>query len=183
MGKNYDEFTSMGKFIALVLRHKPEIIGIKIEYFGAWANAEELLRGIQKSGKHIDMQMLEDIVKKDNKKRYSFNFDKTKIRANQGHSIPVDLGLEIRTPPDKLYHGTAQRFIESIKEKGILKMSRNYVHLSKDPQYAAKIGSRHGKPAVIELDVENMKKDNINFYISENNIWMCDYVAPKYLKF
>lgn len=113
------DLTKLSRFLSLILRHSPQTIGINIEKEGAWANTDELLRGINKGGKFkIDMKILEEIVKIDNKQRYSFNEDKTKIRANQGHSINVDMGFPEKIPPEILYHGTAERFVESILTDG-----------------------------------------------------------------
>lgn len=170
-----------GKFISLILRHKPEVIGITLDSNG-YADVKELLNGINKSGKEIDMITLERIVRENNKKRYSFNKDKTKIRANQGHSLNVDVELKSAVPPKVLYHGTADRFLESIKEKGILKKSRQYVHLSKEKETAIDVGKRHGKPVVLAIDTEKMCNDGYVFYLSENNVWLSDYILWKYVK-
>ena len=167
-------------FISLILRHKPEEIGITLDEHG-WANVEELITGINKAGRKIDMEILEEIVRTDNKKRYSFNEDKTLIRANQGHSIPVDVELKEAIPPKILYHGTASRFIDSIKQQGIKPMSRLYVHLSDNVGTAIKVGSRHGKYSVLIIDTEKMYNDGIKFYLSENNVWLTKYIDWKYV--
>ncbi len=122
------------------------------------------------------------IVSEDNKGRYEFSEDKTKIRARQGHSIPVDVELEIRTPPEILYHGTAKRFLKSIKEKGILKMSRNYVQLSPDYETARTVGKRHGDEIVLPIMTGKMAQDGIIFRLSRNNVWLVDYIKPDYIK-
>ena len=168
-------------FISLILRHKPETIGITIDEYG-WANVKELIDGINNSGKTINMDILEEIVRTDEKNRYSFNKDKTKIRANQGHSIPVNVELKEKTPPDILYHGTATRFLENIKQQGIKSMSRLYVHLSKDQETAFKVGDRHGKSVVLIIDAKRMHNDGIKFYLSENNVWLTKYIDSKYIK-
>lgn len=171
----------LGKFISLILRHNPEIIGIKLDEHG-YADVDELIDGVNKSGKEIDFETLERIVRENEKNRYSFNEDKSKIRANQGHSIKVDLGLKEVIPPEILYHGTAERFLESIKEKGILKMCRQYVHLSKDKETAINVGKRHGKPIVACIDTQAMVKDGYKFYISQNKVYLCDDIKWKYIK-
>lgn len=171
----------LGKFISLILRHKPEVIGISLDKNG-YADVKELLDGINKAGKEIDMITLDRIVRENNKKRYCFNEDRTKIRANQGHSLDVDVELKIAEPPKVLYHGTAERFLESIKEKGILKQSRQYVHLSKDKETAIDVGKRHGKPVVLVIDTEKMCNDGYVFYLSENNVWLCEDILWKYVK-
>ena len=170
----------LSKYISLILRHKPETIGITLDEHG-WANVNELINGINESGHNINMDVLEEIVRTDNKQRYSFNEDKTLIRANQGHSIPVDVELKEMTPPDVLYHGTATRFLDSIKQNGIKSMSRLYVHLSKDYYTALNVGSRHGKCVVFEIDTKKMYEDGVKFYLSENGVWLTKYVDWKYV--
>lgn len=128
------------------------------------------------------MEELEEIVETNNKKRYEFSDDKKKIRARQGHSIPVDVELKEATPPKVLYHGTATRFLSSIMSQGILKGTRLYVHLSDNVETAEKVGSRHGKPVVLFLDTDCMVKDGIKFYISNNDVWLTEYVDSKYIK-
>lgn len=168
-------------FISLVLRHKPDAAYITLDEHG-WANVEELLNGINNTGRKIDMEILEEIVATDNKQRYSFNQDKTLIRANQGHSIPVDVELEEREPPEFLYHGTAARFLDSIMNEGLKPMSRLYVHLSKDTETALKVGKRHGDPVILEICSRDMYKDGYKFYLSENGVWLTEKVDVKYFK-
>ena len=157
---------SISKYISLILRHKPEQIGIKLDQNG-WADVEELIKGIQKT-KHFNRQMLEEIVRTDAKQRYSFNEDKTKIRANQGHSISVDVELEEQEPPELLYHGTASRFLHAIYAEGLKPMSRLYVHLSKEIDTAITVGKRHGKPAILQVSSGVMHRDGCKFYLSKN---------------
>ncbi len=167
-------------FISLVLRHNPDAVGIKLDEHG-WANIDELIEGISNTGRTIDMDILEEIVRTDDKQRYSFNEDKTLIRANQGHSISVDVELEVKQPPQYLYHGTADRFLDSIMADGLKPMSRLYVHLSKDEETAVKVGKRHGKPVVLKVRAEAMWKDGIKFYLSQNGVWLTKYVDKKYI--
>ena len=176
-GKN---LTNLSKYLSLILRHKPETIGISLDKHG-WADVDELIAGISKT-KDFNMEILEEIVRIDEKQRYSFNADKTKIRANQGHSIDVDVELEEKIPPEVLYHGTATRFIESIKKNGINKQSRLYVHLSKDIDTAFMVGKRHGRPAIFVVDTKAMVADGYKFYLSENGVWLTDVVPNKYLR-
>lgn len=145
MGK----LNKLSLFISLVLRHKPYVAGISLDDHG-WANVADLLNGINDTGRKIDMNILEEIVRIDSKQRYSFNNDKTLIRANQGHSVPVDVELEERKPPQYLYHGTVERFLDAIMTDGLKSMSRLYVHLSKDEETAVKVGKRHGNPVVLK---------------------------------
>lgn len=170
----------ISKFISLVLRHRPDAIGITLDEHG-WANVEELIQGIGKTYP-LDMALLEEIVASDEKQRYSFNEDRTLIRANQGHSIPVDVELQQVTPPDVLYHGTGEKYVSSIDQSGLLPKSRLYVHLSKDVETAIKVGSRHGKPVVYQIDSKAMAKDGYAFYLSVNGVWLTKTVPVIYLK-
>lgn len=174
------ELTDLSKLIALVLRHKPEKIGITLDEHG-WANVDDLIEGIKKT-RPFDMATLEVIVATDNKMRYSFNEDKTKIRANQGHSIPVDVELEEAIPPDILYHGTGMKFVESIDKKGLIPKTRLYVHLSSNVDTAIKVGSRHGEPVVYSVKSRQMHRDGYKFYLSKNGVWLTKTVPVEYLE-
>ena len=171
----------LGRFLSLVLRHNPLAAGIALDEHG-WANVEELLAGVRRTGRHIDMDTLERIVRENNKQRYSFNEDHTKIRANQGHSLAVDVELKQEDPPQYLYHGKADRFLAAIQREGIQKMSRQYVHLSGSYQTAVEVGRRHGFPVVITIDAKAMVQDGIHFYLAENGVWLCEDVPPKYFR-
>jgi putative RNA 2'-phosphotransferase len=172
----------LGRFISLILRHKPETIGIKIDENG-WAYVDELLKGINKSGKKINRDILDRIVEENNKKRYSYNEDKTKIRANQGHSVKVDVELKEVEPLEKLYHGTAARFLDSIRKDGLIKQGRLHVHLSGDEKTAFSVGKRHGKPEVLIINAQAMFEDGYKFYLSENGVWLVESVPVKYIGF
>jgi putative RNA 2'-phosphotransferase len=168
------------KFISLILRHKPETIGISLDEHG-WANVDELIAGVNKT--HLmDMNLLEKIVAEDEKQRYSFNEDKNLIRANQGHSIHVDVELEKKTPPDILWHGTGEKYVASIDSMGLIPKSRLYVHLSSDYDTAIKVGSRHGKPYVYQVEAKKMSDDGFDFLISVNGVWLTKTVPIEYLK-
>lgn len=170
----------LGKFISLILRHQPSVVGISLDENG-WADVSELIAGINRSGRQIDLSILERIVAQNDKQRYCFNQDHTKIRANQGHSISVDIQLQQKKPPALLYHGTATAFLKSIAKDGIKKQSRQHVHLSKDKRTAVDVGIRHGIPAVLTIDAEKMSQDGYLFYLSQNGIWLCDYIPPNYI--
>lgn len=167
---------STGKFIALILRHNPSVIGITLDEHG-WADADEL---ISKLG--ITRSFLEEIVRFDNKQRYTFNENGTKIRANQGQSVDVDVELEEAVPPEVLYHGTGEKFVASIDETGLVPKSRLYVHLSSDYNTAVTVGSRHGRPVVYTVDTERMVKDGFVFFLSRNGVWLTKRVPVEYLK-
>lgn len=169
-----------GRFLSLILRHKPDIIGITLDEHG-WANVEELIQGIALR-QPCDMAMLEQIVATDNKQRYSFNEDKTKIRANQGHSIPVDVELEALAPPEILYHGTGKKYVSSIETHGLIPKSRLYVHLSADFDTALNVGKRHGTPMIYQVEANKMTQDGYTFYRSMNGVWLTKNVPVKYLK-
>ncbi len=172
--------TEISKLIALVLRHKPEALGMTLDSHG-WADVRELIEKLN-AMQPFDMKMLEVIVRTDNKQRYSFNADKTKIRANQGHSIPVDLELLPQDPPAVLWHGTAMRFAESIERQGLRPMQRQYVHLSDNRETALTVGKRHGEPVLYQIDAQAMQQAGYVFYRSENGVWLTDAVPKEYLK-
>ena len=170
------------KFISLILRHRPEVIGISLDEHG-WANVQELINGINRAGGHVlDMEKLEEIVRTDEKQRYAFNEDHTLIRASQGHSIPVDVEPEEKMPPDILWHGTGEKYAASINGQGLLPKGRLFVHLSSDVETARKVGSRHGRPVIYQIDCKRMAADGYRFFISANQVWLTKEVPPRYLK-
>ena len=170
------------RFIARVLRHHPEAIGIKLDKHG-WADVEALLNGCKAHGHDIDRARLERIVELNDKKRFAFSEDGSMIRALQGHSIAVDVGLKKAIPPMKLYHGTVEQNAQSIAKKGLLPMKRLYVHLSPDAGTARSVGSRRkGKVIIYEIDTNAMLKDKLEFFQSENGVWLTKTVPVKYLK-
>lgn len=169
----------LGRFLSLVLRHNPQAAGITLDEHG-WADVEQLLNGVRRAGRQIDRETLERIVRENNKQRYAFNEDHTKIRANQGHSVAVDVELRETEPPQFLYHGTAAKSLPAIRREGICKMGRQYVHLSGDYQTAVDVGRRHGSPVVIVIDAAAMAQDGISFYRSENGVWLCEHVPFQY---
>ena len=168
------------RYISLILRHKPEVIGITLDEHG-WADVAELIRGVDQTHP-FTMEMLERIVAEDEKQRYSFNEDRTLIRANQGHSIPVDVELPVEDPPEILYHGTGEKYTASINRQGLLPKSRLYVHLSEDQETAVKVGSRHGRPVVYEVLSGEMAREGHVFYRSVNGVWLVRDVPVGYLK-
>ncbi len=170
-----------GRFIALVLRHKPEAAGISLDKHG-WANVNELLDGINKNGRSMTFDDLKAIVKNDNKQRFSLNGDYSLIRANQGHSVAVDVELRKAAPPDMLWHGTGEKYVASIDESGLIPKSRLYVHLSCDIDTAEKVGARHGKPVVYKVHSGRMYDDGYKFYLSVNNVWLTEKVPVEYLE-
>lgn len=172
----------ISKFLSLVLRHDPGKIGLTLDSNG-WVKVQELLDRMRQHGKPIDRETLEHVVATNDKKRFSFSEDGSQIRANQGHSIEVDLALPPQTPPDLLFHGTATRFLDSIREKGLLPGSRQHVHLSLDEVTAIKVGQRHGKPAVLVVRASEMQHQGFTFFCSDNGVWLTDHVAPRFINF
>lgn len=168
------------KFMSLVLRHNPSIIDATLDENG-WLSVNALLEGMNRKGITIDKDLLEQLVRENDKKRFAFNEDQTKIRANQGHSVVVDVQLSVQTPPDILYHGTVEKFIDSIFEQGIQSMNRQHVHLSADIETAKNVGARRGKPVVLEINAAEMSKAGIPFYLSENGVWLTDEVNTVYI--
>lgn len=173
---------NLSKFLSLVLRHQPQTIGLQLDENG-WASVDVLLQKMNEHGKKINLEKLKEVVATNDKQRFRFSDDLTKIRANQGHSIAVELALPPSTPPDTLFHGTATRNLDSIKEKGLIKGSRQHVHLSSNRETATKVGQRHGVPIVLIVNTKQMAEDGILFYISDNGVWLTDYVDAKYIEF
>ena len=172
--------TETSRYIALILRHKPETINIRLDEHG-WAKVDELIKGVSKT--HLlTMEMLEKIVEVDDKQRFAFNEDKTLIRANQGHSVSVDVQLKEAVPPEILYHGTAEKYVSSIDQAGLIPKARLYVHLSETVETATKVGSRHGKPVIYTVDTERMSNDGYVFYLSVNGVWLTKTVPIEYLE-
>lgn len=173
------DLTGTSRFLSLILRHKPEAAGITLDEHG-WADVGELIAGIART-RPMNMDILREIVRTDEKGRYSFNEDGTLIRANQGHSLPVDVELEQKVPPEVLFHGTGEKSRASIDAQGLLPMSRLYVHLSKDRETAVKVGRRHGRPVVYTVDAGRMQRDGLAFFLSVNGVWLTKRVPPQYL--
>jgi putative RNA 2'-phosphotransferase len=166
--------------LSYILRHHPELIDLNLDEKG-WANVNEIIAKSANDNQGFTFDELNEIVETNDKKRFVFNEDKTRIRANQGHSIGIDLNLKPQQPPELLYHGTAQANVDSILKNGIEKRSRQHVHLSLDIETATKVGMRHGKPIILTISTGKMFEDGILFYLSENNVWLTDFVNPCYI--
>ena len=172
----------ISKFLSLVLRHDPGKIGLELDDQG-WADVEELISKAADKNMVFSRLELEEVVVTNDKQRFAYNADKSKIRANQGHSIDVELQLEKRQPPEVLYHGTVNRFLESIKAQGLQKMSRHHVHLSADRLTAEKAGSRRGQAVILIVRSGEMSRAGIEFYQSSNGVWLTDSVPIEYIVF
>lgn len=174
------ETTSLSKFLSLVLRHQPETINIKLDEQG-WVTVDELLQKAAAHGKVMTTEVLSHIVETNAKKRFAFDGTGQKIRASQGHSVEVELGYAPQTPPDVLYHGTGSQSVEAILQTGIEKRSRQHVHLSSDLETAIKVGQRHGKAVVLTVAAGEMHRLGHKFYLSENKVWLTDFVSPQFI--
>lgn len=174
--------TSLSKFLSLVLRHKPETIGLHLDSAG-WTDVSILIEKMRGAGQLMDRALLEQLVRESDKQRFAFSADGTKIRANQGHSALVDLQLPPAVPPSLLFHGTATRFVPSISQSGLRAGARTHVHLSLDTTTALKVGERHGKPVVLIIEAERMHRAGFVFHVSQNGVWLVPEVPPEYIKF
>jgi putative RNA 2'-phosphotransferase len=173
---------SLSKFLSLVLRHQPEKIGLQLDKRG-WADVDQLLQKVSAAGRPISREILQKLVAENDKQRFRFSEDGRRIRASQGHSIDIDSGLEARCPPDVLFHGTATRFLPSIREQGLTRQTRLHVHLSQDQQTAVQVGRRHGQPAVLRIDAARMHEHGRPFYLSDNGVWLTESVPSEYIQF
>jgi len=177
-----DRYTKISKFLSLVLRHEPEKIGLKLDAEG-WTSVSDLLSRLTVEGRSITLEELQTVVVMNDKQRFSFSDDRTLIRANQGHSVQVRLGYEPLSPPALLYHGTAERFLASIGQHGLLKGQRHHVHLSEDTKVASEVGARYGRPVVLIVASEMMNKNGHAFFRSENGVWLTEHVPVDYIQF
>lgn len=179
--KTEKQLTQLSKFLSYVLRHKPESIGLTLNTEG-WAVVSDLLRLAKDAGTAITLDELKQIVASDSKGRYSFSADQSFIRANQGHSTDtVDIKHQKAVPPVVLYHGTADKNLESIMKQGLVPGSRHHVHLSADMETAIKVGQRHGKVVVLKIDAKEMLKRGYDFYVSENGVWLVSAVPSEFI--
>lgn len=175
------QITNISKFLSLVLRHQPEIIGIQLDKSG-WTSIDDLIEKADKYGVHFDRKTLNNIVGINSKKRFAFNDTLDMIRASQGHSVKIEIGYVNQEPPDILYHGTGEKSVQRILRTGLEKRNRQHVHLSCDFETAIQVGQRHGKPFVFKVLAKNMYRDNFQFFLSENGVWLTDNVPSKYFK-
>lgn len=178
---NDKEKIRLSRFLSLVLRHKPQEIGITLDENG-WADITALIDGVRSSGRNLTLDLLCEIVAEDEKQRYIFSEDGRRIRASQGHSISVDLELRPVEPPEFLYHGTASRFSVQIQRKGLKPQCRQFVHLSSDMETAVSVGARHGIPIIFQVHAQKMWQNGIAFYLSENKVWLTEHVPAQYLE-
>ena len=177
-----DKTKKISKFMSLVLRHKPETIGLQLDAAG-WVSVSALLEGMRAKGKSLTREQLDEVVADNDKQRFEISDDGTLIRARQGHSVEVALGYEEVEPPELLHHGTPTQFVASIREHGLNKQKRHHVHLHQDPNLASTVGSRRGTPVVLTIESQNMAAAGHKFYVTENEVWLTDHVPPKFIRF
>ncbi|MCW5774667.1 MAG: RNA 2'-phosphotransferase [Rhodospirillaceae bacterium] len=170
------------KFLSMVLRHKPEKIGLKLDPAG-WISIDALLPALAAHGMRVTRADLERVVAANEKRRFALSDDGHRIRAVQGHSRPVDLGLAPQTPPDTLFHGTVARFLAPIRQEGLKPAGRQFVHLSAERATALAVGARRGAPVVLVVDAAAMARDGIAFFRAENGVWLTATVAPAFIAF
>ncbi|MBY0550100.1 MAG: RNA 2'-phosphotransferase [Candidatus Obscuribacterales bacterium] len=175
-------YERISKFLSLVLRHKPEQIGIVLDESG-WVDVDTLVAACGKHKFQISVEELEHVVRTSEKKRFAFSQDKKKIRANQGHSVDVELGYQPVEPPEILYHGTAVKSLESIRATGLERRARTHVHLSTDIVTASKVGVRHGQLVLLEVLSKKMFDEGFLFYLSDNGVWLTERVPVAYIRF
>jgi putative RNA 2'-phosphotransferase len=171
----------ISKFLSLVLRHRPEKIGLTLDEAG-WTPVAGLLEACNRHGFPLSLTELQAVVANNNKARFSFSADGRLIRADQGHSIPVNLGYEPVEPPEYLFHSTAVRFLSAIQAQGLVKGRRHHVHLSLDVATACQVGGRHGRVVVLKVHTGAMHRDGYAFCLSENGVWLVEAVPPQYLE-
>lgn len=177
-----NQLESTSKFLSYVLRHQPDAIGLKLDGEG-WADVSELISLANSNGRDLTLDLMKEVVATNDKKRFAFSEDGTRIRASQGHSVVIELGLEPVTPPDVLFHGTATRFLDSIREKGLIPGSRRHVHLSAELETATAVGRRHGKPTVLRIKSLEMNNSGHEFFLSDNRVWLTPSVPVEFLIF
>lgn len=178
---NKKNLVSHSKQLSLVLRHQPDRAGVTLDPQG-WASVDDLLRGLAAARPTWNAHVLNEVVVTNDKRRFEFSPDGTRIRARQGHSIEVDLALTPTSPPEVLLHGTVSRYLEQILEEGLKPMNRHHVHLSADLTVATKVGSRRGRPIVLKVNAAGMADAGSEFFVTENGVWLVDHVPPKYLR-
>src|SRR6266576_7250074 len=176
------QITKASKFLSLILRHEPERVGLKLGDAG-WVGVDALLKAVNSQGVSLTLDQLKHIVATSDKKRFAFSEDGQRIRASQGHSVEIDLQYPPQTPPEILYHGTAVRFLDGIRQHGMQKMERHDVHLSAETKLTLQVGSRHGKPVLLMIRASDMHRAGFVFRCSANGVWLGDHVPPQFIEF
>ncbi len=179
---NEKERRKKSKFLSLVLRHQPDTIGIELDPAG-WVDVEVLLSALTRHNRSMSRVALDEVVRTNDKQRFTFNQDHTRIRANQGHSVQIELGYEPATPPEILFHGTPQQFVEAIVKQGLKKMNRHHVHLHIDIATSTAVGQRRGKPVLLRVRSLDVHLAGHEFLVTPNDVWLTDHVPTKYIEF
>src|SRR5262245_57695737 len=176
------ETVKMSKFLSLILRHEPERVGLKLGEAG-WVSVDDLLQAVARHGVELSLEQLQHVVDTSDKKRFAFSEDGKRIRASQGHSVEVDLQYPPQPPPESLYHGTATRFLEGIRQHGLQKMGRHDVHLSAETRVTLQVGGRHGQPVLLTIRAGAMHREGFVFRCSANGVWLTENVPPQFIEF
>ena len=177
---NAEKRKKTSKSLSYVLRHQPDSVGLELAE-GGWVEVAELIRAFQLAGKTLSHDILEEVVRENDKQRFEFSDDRSRIRARQGHSVDVELGYDPATPPELLFHGTATHNLESIFSTGLNKGQRHHVHLSTNRQTMLQVAQRHGKPVVLAVAAGKMASDGHLFFVTGNQVWLTEEVPPQYL--
>lgn len=180
--KQIVETKKISKLLSYVLRHKPEAYQLNMDENG-WVNLDQLINNFNQHGHTLRLDLIQTVVASNDKQRFKLDLSNNRIRANQGHSVKINLDLKEQEPPEFLYHGTSKAAVTKIKETGIQKMNRHLVHLSKDAHTAKVVGSRHGSPIVLKVSARKMQEQNLRFFLSENGVWLTDFVDPMFIEF
>lgn len=181
MGSDDKRLVRISKYLSKHLRHEPERLGLALAP-GGWVAVDELLGACARAGFPLSREELEEVVARSDKRRFSFDEGGGRVRANQGHSVEVDLQLERADPPAVLYHGTGERTAGAIAAGGLSRMQRHHVHLSADEETARRVGARHGRPVVFAVDAARMAGAGHVFYVSANGVWLVDAVPAEFLR-
>lgn len=176
------ELVQYSKFLSLVLRHDPASVGVKLDAAG-WVNFDKLLAAMKRKRTEITREIIVEVVETNEKQRFAFSPDMSKIRASQGHSIGVELGLKPAEPPEFLFHGTTWKNIPSIRKEGLLRGKRDHVHLSADEATATNVGARHGKPVILTVEARRLVVEGHAIYLSDNGVWLTSHVPAEFILF
>ncbi|MCA9079309.1 MAG: RNA 2'-phosphotransferase [Planctomycetaceae bacterium] len=179
---NRAQLTTRSKFLSLVLRHQPELLDLTLDDAG-WVAVDQLLDQLQSSQHPLTREQLQDVVQKNSKQRFEFSEDGSRIRARQGHSIPVDLGYAPQSPPEILYHGTPEQFVESIRQSGLKPQQRHAVHLHSDANIAREVGRRRGRAVLLQIAACAMHRAGHQFAVTGNGVWLTAHVPPEFIRF
>ncbi len=174
------QLTKTSKFLSYILRHRPDEIGLSLDPAG-WAEISALIEKANATGKRLDVELVQLIVETNDKQRFAISEDGLRIRANQGHSLEIDLALAPRTPPSTLLHGTAERFMDAIRTEGLRKMNRHHVHLTRSLQTARSVGGRYGRPVILTIDAAGMHAEGFEFFMSQNGVWLTQRVPFEFI--